>query len=404
MMKLEIDVGIDNIEESNKFLRKLWASFNEEFGKCSWLYSPFKIGEYQQIYLGRVDIKDYNLEISILYKNRGSITKMIFENSDGNNLDEKMRDTLKKLVKYAKNNYEKKGTFFFEATIISKYIISNYEIQFQSMQIFGLKNKSSNLLFSVSAHDQNQANGKAIEFINETLDFLSIETNLMFYLDNICVIENVKFKEKNEMTYNKKEIYQDNSDFIEGYSTNNEQIVISKEAIQFLKYIQKNDDEDIRAFMRACHHFHTARKLDSETFEVNSIHKKSNTRLDSNLEIANTLYLSALEVVSSIGFESDRCSECNQLKYSISKRVKDITNKYLNENVAKEIVKSYSLRSKYLHEGVLNRSKSPTIQFIPLLDNSTKSGGKEIFVASIYNLREYTSYILRKFYREFFDL
>lgn len=403
-MKLEIEVGINNIKQSNKFLRKLWALFNEEFGKCSWQYSPFKIGKYQQICFGMADIKDYNLEISILYKNKGSITKIIFESSDGNKLDEKMRDTLNKLVKYAKENYEKKEAFFFKASIISNYVFSNYETQCQSMQIFGLKNKSSNLFFSVSAYDHNQASGKAIEFINETLDFLSIETNLMFYLDEINVIENAKFKEKDEMIYNKKESYQDNSDFIEGYSTKNKQIVISKEAIQFLKYIQKNDNEDIRAFMRACHHFHSARKLDSDTFEVNSLHKKSNERLDSNLEIANTLYLSALEVVSSIGFQSDRCSECNQLKYSISKRVKDITNKYLNDNVAKEIVKSYSLRSKYLHEGVLIRSTSPTIQSIPLLDNSTKSGCKENFSASIYNLREYTSYILRRFYREFFDL
>ncbi|MCE5479986.1 hypothetical protein JMA01_02050 [Staphylococcus pseudintermedius] len=260
------------------------------------------------------------------------------------------------------------------------------------------------MVFSVAAYDHNQASGKAVEFINETLDFLSIETNLMFYLDEINVIENVEFKEKDEMTYNKKESYQVNSDYIDGYSIYNNQIVISKEAIKFLNYIQKNDNEDIRTFMRACHHFHSARKLDSDTFEVNALHQKSNKRLDSNLEIANTLYLSALEVVSSIGFQSDRCSECNQIKYSISKRVKDITNKYLNDNVAKEVVKSYSLRSKYLHEGVLIRSTSPTIQSIPLLDNSTQSGCKENFSASIYNLREYTSYILRRFYREFFDL
>lgn len=41
------------------------------------------------------NIKDYNLKISILYKNKGSITKMIFESSDGDRLDEKMRGTLK---------------------------------------------------------------------------------------------------------------------------------------------------------------------------------------------------------------------------------------------------------------------------------------------------------------------
>lgn len=404
MMKLEIEVGIDNIEQSNKFLRKLWSLFNEEFGKCSWLYSPCKIGKNQQIYFGMADINDYNLKISILYKNKGSITKIIFESSNGDKLDEKMRDTIKKLVKYAKENYEKKEAFFFKAIIISNCVLSNYETQVQNMRIFGLKNKRSNLVFSVAAYDHNQASGKAVEFINETLDFLSIETNLMFYLDEINVIENVEFKEKDEMTYNKKESYQVNSDYIDGYSIYNNQIVISKEAIKFLNYIQKNDNEDIRTFMRACHHFHSARKLDSDTFEVNALHQKSNKRLDSNLEIANTLYLSALEVVSSIGFQSDRCSECNQIKYSISKRVKDITNKYLNDNVAKEVVKSYSLRSKYLHEGVLIRSTSPTIQSIPLLDNSTQSGCKENFSASIYNLREYTSYILRRFYREFFDL
>ena len=73
----------------------MWALFNEEFGKCSWQYSPFKIGKYQQICFGMADIKDYNLKISILYNNKGSITKMIFESSDGDKLDEKMRGTLK---------------------------------------------------------------------------------------------------------------------------------------------------------------------------------------------------------------------------------------------------------------------------------------------------------------------
>ena len=63
------------------------------------------------------------------------------------------------------------------------------------MQIFGLKTKVL-IWFSVSAYDHNQASGKAIEFINETLDFLSIETNLMFYLDEINVIESAKYKRK----------------------------------------------------------------------------------------------------------------------------------------------------------------------------------------------------------------
>ena len=72
-------------------------------------------------------------------------------------------------MKYAKDNYEKKF-FFLKASIISNYVFSNYETQCQSMQIFGLKTKVL-IWFSVSAYDHNQASGKAIEFINETLDF-----------------------------------------------------------------------------------------------------------------------------------------------------------------------------------------------------------------------------------------
>ena len=118
-------------------------------------------------------------------------------------------------------------------------------------------------------------------------------------------------------------------------------------------------------------------------------------------EIATTLYLSALEVITLIGFTEDKCDDCGQPKYQISKRVKELTSKYLHKHLVKDFVNYYDKRSKFLHTGMRLNTETPTNNLIPLLDPSEKNGCDFPYKIPLINVREYVSFCLRKFYREY---
>ncbi|PFS02745.1 hypothetical protein [Bacillus thuringiensis] len=119
-------------------------------------------------------------------------------------------------------------------------------------------------------------------------------------------------------------------------------------------------------------------------------------------EIATILYMSALEVVTMIGFHSEKCGVCNQEKYGIASRVRKLVKEKLNSNIASQLNNYYDKRLKYLHRGYMLTDDAPTNSLIPLLDIDGENGCDFPVQVSLINLREYTSYILRAFYKEYF--
>ncbi|AZV60313.1 hypothetical protein [Peribacillus frigoritolerans] len=119
----------------------------------------------------------------------------------------------------------------------------------------------------------------------------------------------------------------------------------------------------------------------------------------SHEEIAITLYLSALEVITLYNFREKRCNVCGQPKFKIKQRVKEFVTKHLNENISRHLADYYDKRSFYLHRGSMLTNDMPTVSTIPLLDKNDKTGCVTAGIPLI-NLREYTSYCLRKFYKE----
>ncbi len=116
-----------------------------------------------------------------------------------------------------------------------------------------------------------------------------------------------------------------------------------------------------------------------------------------HMEIASVLYISALEVASSIDIEEPKnCSQCGQKLYSIGRRVVDMLEKYLNVHLGKEFKGYYGKRSKYLHSGELLFNYSYIGTTIPQLDPSDPTGCKVHSGIPLLNLREYTSFCLRK--------
>jgi hypothetical protein len=118
-------------------------------------------------------------------------------------------------------------------------------------------------------------------------------------------------------------------------------------------------------FLRASSHFHTAQKL----WLVNP------SPVENITELSSVLYVSALEVATELyPLENSTCKECGQKKYSIRKRVKELTRMHLNEYIEGFIDNYYSARSKYLHVGVLSSDASYVGASIPQLDPTSDNG------------------------------
>ena len=135
-------------------------------------------------------------------------------------------------------------------------------------------------------------------------------------------------------------------------------------------------NESQKVFLRGCQHFHTARKYDAQIYDRLKYHSTEEIESDlyqinfeerdeklsiaakmgsTHMEIATVLYLSALEVASSINITNPKnCSECGQPIYNIGRRVVDIVEKYLNVALGKEFKEYYKKRSKYLHSEQTN--------------------------------------------------
>jgi hypothetical protein len=422
-----LDIGITDVKESNEFLRSLWAEMAREFGKCGWQYMPYKNKQTKTITFGFMDLGVSILMVGITYKNNGSIIKLFFgytgtkyeyrgEEEEDLKKESELGQRLEKVVRKARRGMGKFKDFITTPTIQSLFPLSSYEGQNFKTEI--VADSITKIYFPISAYDENQVEGKITHKTNQLMDFLSVETNVPFWVTSIPEIENQETKIFADEAYQEP-------DFIDGFSVKDGYLTISEEAKDFLSYIIRNNEEneDLQIFLNACSHFHTARKYDAQIYdhqgyidhplddgsgvniEIYTKNQDLKTALDtgvSQTEIATTLYMSAIEVVTLIGFRSEKCNECKQEKYGITSRVRNIVDKYLNSPIARQLNDYYNKRSKYLHRGYTLTNNEPTNSSIPLLDVDGENGCKFPVQVSLINLREYTSYVLRAFYKEYF--
>lgn len=152
-----------------------------------------------------------------------------------------------------------------------------------------------------------------------------------------------------------------------------------------LRYLDElTIDSSDSSAVRAARLFHQAIKLDNEGSPTTD-------------DAASTLYLSALEAASAPAQNSNKCIECGQAIYSIRKRVRDVTSRYLGEAVEKIVDQAYQARSGYLHTGNVLGKTEFRAGAGPQLDPSAQSGCKRpAGLDNTINVREFISFILRK--------
>lgn len=392
---MEINIGITDVKDSNEFLRCLWSEMAKEFGTCGWQYIPVKDGSKSKITFGFMNINQVSpLEVSITYREKGSINNIFFLQDYGKENIQKgteLYNRLKKVVNITKESVDEYQAILMQSTIKAYYPIMSYIGE--SFVILPTVDGDSQFSCIIKAYDVNQASGYFARRVTQAMDFLSVETNAFFRRPSTRPLEEtIPFEE---------EIYQDDKEFIDGLSLVNDFLVISKEGKRLLEMIGSNEEisPELELFLKACSHYHSARALEEHLY-TRSDGKLVSMHGENKTEIAATLYLSALEVVTLIGFTEDKCETCGQTKFQIGKRIKDLTSRYLPPHLVKEFIDYYDKRSRYLHAGQKLVTDAPTPSSIPLLDIDTKSGCDFPYKIPLKNLGEWVGYCLRMYYKE----
>lgn len=412
-MKLELN--FTDYKESNKFLRAFWAGLRGKYGKCAWNFIPHKDGNKKNVFLGFMDIgvPNHLLRVSVDYKTKGCVKNLIIANDKGE-IDCSIKNEIIEISKSAKNAVEISFSYYLRFKplhgLLLDYKGENFEI--------GMNKGHNTLFIRVKAYDEADAKSKLNEARSRILALLAVLTNSAF----------LDYNGKESVHIIKKEnsVFYSEQDWIDGFPYNENFLSLSEYALKVLDNAVNDElDHNFNLIVKAAIVFHSARKLDAQindrlrhkttqktekdefTIYLEERDKKLKVSAEIqilNTEISNLLYISSLETLSLLeaGEDNARCNECNQLIYSISKRVYDFVSSILDDFVAKQIKELYNERSEFVHTGALTASYNYSGVTIPQLDKSSKTGCKQQLSYPNLNLREYTSFCFRKVLRDEF--
>ena len=432
----EVYVGTTNLSDSNKFLNSLWREFNDKVGcvkdmgtlKCSWAYFPVKLnwGDSNFAYFGSMRTKIGYIHVGISYKVKGTINNIYFllynskESTD-------YSGQIKGIVKQAKRNMQLEYSYLVDYKLTGEYmnlsnlLLSNY----MGKNYYIVSNDECHIVFKIIGQDIFDARKLSEEKISHIVNFLAVETNVIIKYS----FKDIKLEKEENMQNINNEIYQEDvkdqyyedNKFIDLYPQYKEKVLLSKEGKNFIDILlDGNLNTRMNIFLSSCYHFYEGlmqefRLGTSCVMAVNDVIYMVNGNKDymekqSVFDISLTMYLSALETVTLEERKIEKCEKCGQTKYEIRKSVGEFIDEYLWEGFGRIFKKIYDLRSAYLHAGVSATKISKGV-IRPVLDDKTASGCMDINTISynvqegsgaveISNLREWTSYSLRNYYKE----
>ena len=123
--RIEVKVGITDVEKANLFLRALWSEMRQQLGGCSWYFTPITNRQKREIYFGQFTTQDEatgTIEVYVTYVRKGGIETIIFINKK---LD---ISHLGPIVKTVAESFEAKIRKVRISHIVElNYPISNYE-------------------------------------------------------------------------------------------------------------------------------------------------------------------------------------------------------------------------------------------------------------------------------------
>ncbi|WP_083181568.1 hypothetical protein [Vibrio scophthalmi] len=373
---MKIVLNHSSNEESNLYLRGLYANIRKVFGKCAWHFNPYKRGEHQLIKIGSIDLgKEYPTQVlSIKYAQKGVIKELYISNiSEPNN--EELEQKL----------YEIASTVSIDA--VEDFVVSTELDTIKvpaancSTELFSLitDGNGKNVLFvKVSAFDSSDAAVLAGKFINRICDFLSISFNTYVKSTNLMLCKELPIIENDP-------VFCGELDWIDDNPCVNGKLTLAQYQVQMIDDILQELVKP--TFVNACSHFNNAADL----------LKNYSLKNGSLVDTATVLYVSALEVCATLfPYDNASCAECSQKVFSIRRRVLELVRRYHPEHLIKFFDKYYQERSKYLHAGSFSSSSNYYGVKIPQLDPNSESGCHMQTSDFPMNLRDFTSFIFRQ--------
>lgn len=379
---MRIPVQLRSVPETNSLLRALWASMRAEFGYFPWQFSPVRRGEQNAIYFGWVQLGlNQPVRIGVTYKRKGIATGLLFENAD------EVATRIKRCVETGLVSAPAETLCFVTLALEPKIHMASATGKI--IQLQPLDKGTFRLGLRVKGYDAIDATAERERRIRLITDSLSFMTNIRFRL-----LRNQEDDAKTDEILREFDIIP-SDDWLDGHPISNGQLVIDEQSLTFLDALLADElVEPVAMLADAAHHFHSGLVAELQESELETI--------GTNIEQAIVSYLSALEVASLIGApDPTTCESCGQAQYKITSRVADFVRLLLG-NPASDLVKYlYGLRSNYLHRGLLLSSRAYVGATIPQLDPLSRHGVQaQLPMEPVLNLREYTSFCLRRVAKE----
>lgn len=356
-MTVEFGLGLTSNKETNDFLRCLWARLAASFGEMGWQFMPMRTGN--SIFVGFVTFgANLSMQVTLHYKKRGCLSLLEFYVMDCADEDETKR-LLGQCVKEAKRHDE-----FEESVYLKGHLDKN--ISFSGYKTHDFAVEGNSLILKINGYDRNDRLSILRIQKQHVCDLLTFDT-LRYIADSGSLMEEIRDKhnfitrlvnadDDNEAdTIEKNEIFRN--------------LEVSEWMADYIKqYLERPYmyEEHFSLFDRSVRFF--AQGVRNEELAHVMIGLP-----EPYIEQAIVNYMSALELITMNDKEPEICECCGQTRYSIARRVRNLTEKAL-QNGAEFANEFYWNRSKYVHTGMMLSNYSYTQSSIPLMSGMSKSG------------------------------
>jgi hypothetical protein len=379
---MEIPIQPSTVNETNALLRALWAAIRAEFGTLGWHFAPVKDGERKTIYFGWADLGlKQPVQVGVTYQRRGIATAVLFEDAD------EIGSRIRRCLDAALTASTAESTFI--VTLGMSLTIHMADVAGRFIRLHSLDEGRTRVCLPVRGYDIADARAELHRRIRLVADVLSFLTNVAFRI----LMPNDDARAPDETIRNSDST--PDEDWIDGYPTSNDLLLVDEQGMNLLDALLADEiGEKVAMLADAAHHFHSGLVAELQQSELGLP--------GTNNEQATLFYLSALEVASLIGAPDPKtCETCSQPQYKIAARVKGFAMRHLGSTAAELVQSFYSSRSSYLHRGLLSSSRSYGGVTIPQLDPSSSNGVRaQLSLAPVHNLREFTSFCLRRVAKE----
>lgn len=367
-----------SLADSNLFLRALWASLRDRFGRLGWQYTPRRTGSQQLIRFGWMSLgttAPTDVEVSLRYRQVGVIRAVQFNLQHGiKDIHPNIEQTLLACVKEAVERKEQSSECFRSTQVRTFPQIPLAHYRGRNWYCGPLTNGETEIGISVRGFDEADLQHEFAVRLVPLMDALSCMTNVAF--------EQVHDRE-GEVSAGHEDANQFlvEEDWLDDFPTSDRLLRVSAAQLRYCEDLLEDGIDDDR-LTRAASIFH--RGL--------SIYRK----LPDAHDLALALFVSALESVDLPLSKPASCPTCRQPQYKISQRVVDLGRKHLGPGVERIFKESYQRRSKYLHAGKVVASQPVISHFIPQLDPDGIEGCAMPSAGNPKNLMEFTSFVIRR--------